>query len=140
MTTILPKDRRARFDVMTPVRHRSAAKNMLMNFILVILGFVIFSLTCEVLPGLIFDLDYLFPITVGENQININTVIIYSVFTVMVYGSWVFYQTEIIYNLFVGYQPFNPELWVLFMLFWVRVALFAFFLKLVVEQIRWNFS
>jgi hypothetical protein len=139
MTTILPKDRRARFDVMTPVRHRSAAKNMLMNFILVILGFVIFSLTCEVLPGLIFDLDYLFPIIVGENQININTVIIYSVFTVMVYGSWVFYQTEIIYNLFVGYQLFNPELWILFMLFWMRVALFAFFLKLVVEQVRWNF-
>jgi len=140
MTTILPKDRRARFDVMTPVRHRSAAKNMLMNFILVILGFVIFSLTCEVLPGLIFNLDYLFPITVGENQININTVIIYSVFTVMVYGSWVSYQTEIIYNLFVGYQLFNPELWVLFMLFWMRVALFAFFLKLVVEHVRWDFS
>lgn len=94
-----------------------------MNVIYVILGSAVFIITCEIIPVLIFDLDYLFPINVREGETNINTVIIYSIFTGAAYSSW---------------DTFQYKSWKNFIFFWVTVSIIAFGAELAVEQIRWN--
>jgi len=94
-----------------------------MNVIYVILGSAVFIITCEIIPVLIFDLDYLFPIIVREGEININTVIIYSIFTGAAYSSW---------------DTFQYKSWKNFIFFWITVSIIAFGAELAVEQIRWN--
>ena len=94
-----------------------------MDFLYVFLGALIFILIVEVLPVLIFDMDYLFPIEIRENEININTVIIYVIFIGAAFNSW---------------GTFQYESWVYFIFFWIGVSIFAFVTELIVEQVRWN--
>jgi hypothetical protein len=94
-----------------------------MDFLYVFLGFVIFASMVVILPQFIFDIDYLFPIEIRENEININSVIIYIIFIGAAFNSW---------------GTFQYESWVYFIFFWIGVSIFAFVTELIVEQIRWN--
>ena len=95
-----------------------------MDFVYVILGFVICTIMWEYLPPLIFDIERLFPIEVKEDEFEVvNTTIIYIIFLIAAYNSW-------------GY--FQDESWGYFVGFWIGVSIFGFIVELIVEQFRWR--
>ena len=95
-----------------------------MDFVYVILGFVICTIMWEFLPYLIFDMERLFPIEVKEDGFEVvNTTIIYFIFGVAASKSW---------------GDFQDESWGYFVGFWIGVSIFGFIVELIVEQIRWR--
>jgi hypothetical protein len=91
-----------------------------MDFVYAILAFLIFSIIIEYVVQYIFDVDYLFPIEGNY----LNTVIIYVIFLGQLWQSW---------------GSFEYESWSFFIAFWITTAVIAFFVELIVEQIRWKF-